>query len=151
MATAVFAGSFDPFTIGHADIVARALPLFDKVVIAIGYNENKANGGYSAERRRDTISRRYASESRVEVMTYTGLTVELARRIGADLLLRGARSSIDFEYERNLADTNRGIAGVETVILMSRPELAFVSSSMVRELIHNGYDVSRYVAVDDYK
>ncbi|MDE7496987.1 MAG: pantetheine-phosphate adenylyltransferase [Muribaculaceae bacterium] len=149
MATAIFAGSFDPFTIGHADIVERGLRIFDKVIIAIGYNEHK-KGMVTAERRCATIAERYAKDDRINVITYQGLTVDLVKRTGADAILRGARSGSDFEFERNLADTNRAIAGVETVILVARPEYAFVSSSMVRELIHNGYDAERFVAVKDY-
>lgn len=150
MSTAIYAGSFDPFTMGHADIVERGLKIFDKITIAIGYNENKREM-VPAHRRAETISRLYADNEAVDVRVYSGLTVELVRQTGADAILRGARSALDFEFERTLADTNREIAGVETVILPARPELAFVSSSMVRELLHNGYDVSRYVAVDDYR
>ncbi|MBD5203477.1 MAG: pantetheine-phosphate adenylyltransferase [Bacteroidales bacterium] len=150
MGTAVFAGSFDPFTVGHADIVQRALRLFGKVIIAVGYNENKRYM-LPTDRRIAAIASLYASDPRVEVCGYEGLTVDFVRRTGADFILRGARSAIDFEFERTLADTNRAVAGVETVILFSRPELAFVSSSMVRELIHNGYDVTSYVAVADYR
>lgn len=150
MATAIFAGSFDPFTIGHADIVERGLRLFDKVIIAIGYNENK-KAMATQERRMYAIEEKYKGNPAVEVMLYTGLTVDLVRLTGADALLRGARSGQDFEFERNLADTNRAIAGVETVILVARPEYAFISSSMVRELIHNGYDVERFVAVGEYR
>lgn len=149
MSTAIFAGSFNPFTVGHADIVERGLRIFDRIVIGIGYNEHKC-GHSSCESRRDAIARLYAGENRVEVAVYSGLTVDFARRCGADVLLRGARGSSDFEYERNLADTNMAVAGMETVILVARPQLAFVSSSMVRELLHNGYDVSRFVAVDDF-
>ncbi len=149
MSTAVFAGSFDPFTVGHADIVERGLHVFDNIIIGIGYNEHKS-GSSSCDNRRQAIERLYAGEPRVKVLVYTGLTVEFVRRCGADVLLRGARGSADFEYERNLADTNRAVAGVETVILVARPEFAFVSSSMVRELMHNGFDVSRFVAVDSY-
>ena len=150
MTTAIFAGSFDPFTVGHADIVERGLRLFDKIIIAIGYNENK-KAMTDPQRRMATIAEKYNGNPAVEVMLYTGLTVDLLRRTGADALLRGARSGMDFEFERNLADTNRAIAGVETVILVARPEYAFISSSMVRELIHNGYDVERFVAVKDYR
>lgn len=144
MAIALFPGSFDPFTLGHADIVERGLKIFEKIIIAIGHNEHK-RGMQSEEERCATIRNFYPDGNRVEIKRYTGLTVDFARKTGADCILRGARNSLDFEFERNLADTNRELTGVETVILISRPELSFISSSMVRELIHNGYDVSRFL------
>lgn len=147
---ALFPGSFNPFTLGHADIVERGLWLFDKVVIAIGYNEHKSAPG-SMEERLSGIRRVYAGNPSVEVISYSGLTVDMARRLGAVAILRGARNNSDFEYERNLADVNREIAGIETVILVSRPELSFVSGSMARELQHNGYDISRYLPAESGK
>lgn len=140
---ALFAGSFNPFTTGHADIVERGLELFDRVVIAIGYNIAKGEGNVAE--REATLRELYADEPRVEIVTYSGLTVDLAKRMGCDLLLRGVRSVADFEYERNLADINRKISGLETVMLMTRPELACVSSSAVRELVANGYDVTEFL------
>ena len=145
MKTALFAGSFDPFTIGHKAIVSRGLDIFDRIIIGIGYNENKC-GTWPVETRLEAIRELYEKEPRVQVEAYTGLTVDFARKAGASFLLRGVRGTIDFEYERNLADINREIAGIETVILVSEASLAIVSSSMVRELLHNGYDISRYVA-----
>ncbi len=144
---ALFAGSFDPFTIGHFSIVRRSLAIFDSVVVAIGYNEHKP-GMWSTEQRVEAISRLFHDEKRVEVFSYTGLTVDFARKCHADALLRGVRTVADFEYERTLADTNRAICGIESVLLFSLPELSFISSSMVRELIHNGYDASKYIAGD---
>ena len=144
---ALFAGSFDPFTIGHFSIVRRSLAIFDSVVVAIGYNEHKP-GMWSTEQRVEAISRLFHDEKRVEVFSYTGLTVDFARECHADALLRGVRTVADFEYERTLADTNRAICGIESVLLFSLPELSFISSSMVRELIHNGYDASKYIAGD---
>lgn len=143
----VFAGSFDPFTIGHLSIVERAVKLFGKVVVAVGYNEHKP-GMWTAEQRVEAISRLFEGNPDVEVTSYQGLTATFARGQGADALLRGVRSVSDFEYERNLADTNREVFGVETVFLLAEPKTAFVSSSMVRELIHNGYDPSEYIAGD---
>lgn len=138
---AIFAGSFDPFTIGHADIVQRGLSLFDRIIVAIGVNPAKQTHNQVLE----TISRLYENESRVTVMTYTGLTVELAYRTGACALLRGIRSVKDMEYERDMADINMRLGSVETVFLMSRPELAAVSSSIVRELMGLGQDVSAFL------
>lgn len=141
---ALFAGSFDPFTIGHQSIVERGLALFDRIVIGIGANACKHSASTPAERR-DAISALYADEPRVEVRIIDGLTAEAARACGAKFLLRGVRSTADFEYERNLADINRAISGVESVMLYSLPELAMVSSSMVRELQSYGADVSRFL------
>lgn len=141
----IFAGSFDPFTIGHRSIVDRALKMFDNVVVAIGYNEHKP-GEWTVEQRKEAISALYAREPRVEVAAYSGLTFDFARQHGADALLRGVRSVADFEYERNLADANRAIGGLETLFIISEPQYSFVSSSLVRELIHNGYDASEYIA-----
>lgn len=140
----LFAGSFDPFTTGHADIVARALRLADSVVIAVGVNENKKCMFTSAERV-EAISRYYSADPRIEVMSYNGLTVDLASQIDADALLRGVRSSIDFEFERNLADVNREIAGLDTVLLMADQKLQHISSSMVRELHSFGHSVKGMV------
>lgn len=144
---ALFAGSFDPFTVGHLSIVRRALRMFDSVTVAIGYNEHKP-GEWSVETRKAAIAALFESEPRVEVTVYNGLTVAHAKEIGADVLLRGVRSAVDFEYERNLADVNRDLCGIETALIFAEPAFSFVSSSMVRELIHNGFDASKYVAGD---
>ena len=144
MKTAVFPGSFDPFTIGHKDIADRALAFFDHLVIAVGYNPAKP-GSMPVEERIDAISAIYAGDERVSVKPYTGLTVEFAKREGASFMVRGLREVKDFEYERNLADTNSAISDIETVFLIARPELGFVSSSMVRELMANGYDASKFL------
>lgn len=138
--TALFPGSFDPFTIGHYSIVERALPLFDKIIIAIGVNEQKRNL-YTGEQRKDMIERLYADEPRVSVMCYNCLTVDLALRENAGFILRGVRMIADFEYEKNLAEVNRDLAGIETVLLYTLPEYSHISSSIVRELLHYGRDV----------
>lgn len=148
MRIAVFPGSFDPFTIGHKDIVDRALAIFDKVVVAIGYNEHKPSAGSIAERM-SAISQVYCSNSAVSVESYSGLTVDFARSVGAGFIIRGLREVKDFEYERNLADTNAAISGIETVFLVARPEYGFISSSMVRELANNGYDPSQFLPKTD--
>lgn len=143
MATALFPGSFNPFTLGHADIVSRGLEIFDSIVIAVGVNAGKAPADAEAVAR--PIRTLYADEPRVSVVTYNTLTIELARRLGAGFLLRGVRSVKDFEYERDMADVNRQLSGLESVILFSRPELAAISSSVVRELQSYGQDVSRFL------
>lgn len=142
---ALFPGSFNPFTIGHKSVVDRALPLFDRIIIAIGYNEEKQSDPDELPRRIRAIARLYEDEPGVEVYTYEGLTVDFARQMGAKWLLRGVRSVKDFEYERTLADVNRRIAGLETVLLYTLPEHSSVSSSMVRELQRYGADVSEFL------
>lgn len=142
--TAIFTGSFDPFTIGHDDILRRALPLFSRIVIGVGINERKQYM-LSAEERCAAISRIYEGEAKIEVKVYSDLTVDFARREGAAYIIKGVRSVKDFEYEREQADINRQLSGVETLLLYSDPRFSSVSSSMVRELIHFGQDVSRYL------
>ena len=140
MKTALFAGSFNPYTRGHHAIVQRALAIFDRVVVAIGCNMGKEGAVDTAERRK-AIEKVYADEPRVQVAVYSGLTMDYARSIGATALLRGVRSVKDFEYERDLADVNMRMGGIETVILMSSPDNAAISSSLVRELMAYGKDV----------
>ena len=142
--TGIFTGSFDPYTIGHDDILRRALPLFDHIVIGIGVNERKSYM-QSAEERMKTIKAIYADEPKVEVKTYNDLTIDFARRESASYIIKGVRSVKDFEYERDQADINRQLSGVETLLLYADPRYSAVSSSMVRELIHFGQDVSRFL------
>lgn len=146
MKTGIFTGSFDPFTVGHADIVRRALPLFDRIVIGVGVNERKVCM-QTAGRRVEAIASLYAAEPRVEVRTYSDLTVDFARREHAGFIIQGVRSMRDFEYEREQADINRRIGGVETVLLFAAPQYESVSSSMVRELIHFGRSVDEFLPV----
>ena len=142
--TGIFTGSFDPFTVGHDDILRRALPLFSRIVIGVGVNERKQYM-LSAEERCAAIRRIYEGEAKIEVKVYSDLTVDFARREGAAYIIKGVRSVKDFEYEREQADINRQLSGVETLLLYSDPRYSSVSSSMVRELIHFGQDVSRYL------
>ena len=144
MKTGVFVGSFDPYTIGHHDILKRALPLFDQVVVGVGVNEHK-QCMCSAQERLERIAALYADDPRVRVEQYSGLTVDFARRHGAGFIIKGVRSIKDFEYEREQADVNRQISGIDTLLLMASPALASVSSSVVRELIHYGKDVSAFL------
>ena len=141
---ALFAGTFDPFTKGHHALIKRALPLFDKIIIAIGNNSEK-RCMFTIEERVAAIEKLYTEESRVEVKIYNCLTVDFARKVGATALLRGARSIKDFEYERELADINLKIGGIDTVLLISEAEHASVSSSVVKELIKYGKDVSQFL------
>ena len=137
----LFPGSFDPFTRGHDDIVKRALGLFDEVIIAVGYNESK-KGWLTPEERVRTISKLYADEPSITVESYTGLTVDFAREHGVTAIIRGVRTTADFEYEMQMADVNRQLAGIETILLPASPQLSSISSSVVRELAHFGRDVS---------
>lgn len=143
MKTGVFVGSFNPFTIGHESIVRRSLALFDKLVIGVGVNTAKEDN--EGESRVGQIARLYANEPRVEVRSYTDLTVEFARREGAQFIVKGVRSVKDFEYEREQADINRRLSGLETVLLFAEPGMEAVSSSLVRELQRFGRDVSEFL------
>ena len=140
----LFPGSFDPFTLGHDDIVRRALMLFDEVVVAIGYNEQKS-GWKPVEERIASIRKLYEDEPRVRVESYTGLTVDFAKEQGITAIIRGVRTTKDFEYELQLADMNRRLTGIETILLPASPEFASLSSSLVRELARFGRDISTFL------
>ena len=124
--TAVFAGSFDPYTVGHHDVVERGLALFDRIVVCVGVNARKSDVTGTAEERVEAIRRIYAGEPRVAVAAWRGLTVDFARGCGACALLRGVRSVKDFEYDRDLADANLRIGGIETVLLYASTEYSWV-------------------------
>lgn len=142
---AVFPGSFDPITKGHADIVRRALPLFDKIIIAIGLNSQKQSL-YSLEQRMQWIREVFKDEKKVLVESYEGLTVNFCESRKATYLLRGIRSSADFEYEKTIAHLNNDMMpGLETILILSRPELSSVSSTIVREIIRGKGKVSKFV------
>lgn len=142
---AFFPGSFDPFTRGHQSLVDRGLEIFDTVVIAVGISATKPVTAEALAARLEPIRRLYANEPRVEVISYSGLTVDAARQHGCNVMLRGIRNAIDMEYERSLADVNRRISGMETVFLFTLPELSAVSSSVVRELERYGHDVTPFL------
>jgi len=143
--TALFAGSFDPYTLGHHSIVERGLKIFDRIIIAVGINIDKQTGT-DIRTRLETIRHIYEAQPRVEVTAYSGLTVDIADSYGAGFLLRGARSVKDFEYERTLADVNRRIGhGIETVILPALPELEWISSTVLRDMALHGRDITPYL------
>ena len=146
MTTAIFAGSFDPFTIGHEDIARRALQIVDHLVIGVGINEQKKYW-LSTDERISAITQLFADEPRVTVKGYSDLTIDFAKREGARFVVKGVRSVKDFEYEREQADINRLITHgeVETLLLYAEPHLSSISSSMVRELMHFGQDVSQFL------
>ena len=144
MTTAIFPGSFDPFTIGHYDIVKRGLALFDHIIIGIGHNSKKQSSFPLGQRIKD-IQQVFANEPRVKVTAYEGLTIDFAATHHAQCILRGVRSVQDFEYERNIAEANKQLCGIETVLLYTKPEYAHISSSLVRELYSYNRDITPYL------
>ena len=145
MKICLFPGTFDPVTLGHTDIIDRALPLFDKLVIGIGRNVNK-EPMFSEELRLEWIREIYKGNPQVEALAYDGLTVECCKRIGANFILRGIRYVNDFEYEKAIADMNRSLDGnVDTVFLTCLPQFTSVASTLVRDVIRNGGDATPFL------
>jgi pantetheine-phosphate adenylyltransferase len=145
MRICLFPGTFDPLTLGHVDIINRALPLFDKIVVGIGINNAKAPM-FSPEQRVDWIKEIYKDEERVEGAFYEGLTINFCRKIGAHFILRGIRYVSDFEYEKTIADANRTLdKSIETVFLTGEPKYTSVASTIVRDIIRNGGDASPFL------
>lgn len=141
----LFPGTFDPVTLGHIDIINRAIPLFDKVVIGIGRNANKVPM-FNEELRLQWIKDIYANEPRVDAVIYEGLTVKCCKEVGADFILRGIRYVNDFEYEKAIADMNRSMNGhIETIFLTCLPQYTSVASTLVRDVLKNGGDVSQFL------
>jgi pantetheine-phosphate adenylyltransferase len=141
----LFPGTFDPITFGHLDIMERALPLFDKLVIGIGVNANKAPM-FSPEQRAAWINELFKNEPKVETVTYEGLTVDCCQRVGASYILRGIRYVNDFEYEKAIADMNRSLdPAIETIFLTCLPKYTSVASTLVRDVIRHGGDVGQFV------
>jgi pantetheine-phosphate adenylyltransferase len=152
---AVFPGSFDPLTIGHEAIVRRALNLFDEIIIAVGANALKKSF-YSLDIRKEIISKVFQNESRVRIAHYEGLTVDFCKKNGAGYILRGLRTSADFEFERAIAQVNKVLAaGIETVFILTVPEHSHINSSIIRDIIRSGGDASMFVPsaikLADYK
>jgi pantetheine-phosphate adenylyltransferase len=145
MKKAVFPGSFDPITKGHESIIRRALPLFDEIVIGIGFNTNK-HYYFSQDRRERFIEKVFEGEQKIKVKSYSGLTISFCKEIGAGYILRGLRTSADYEFERAIAQMNQSMAPeVETIFLVSEPSLSHISSTIVRDiLLYNG-DISAFV------
>ena len=139
MKRALFPGSFDPITLGHYDIIKRALDLFDEIVVAIGVNGDK-NYMFTVEQRKEFIEQAFADETKVKVTTYQGLTVDFCKEIDAQFILRGLRNPADFEFEKAIAHTNRKLSQIETVFLLTAARTSFISSSIVRDVIRNHGD-----------
>ncbi len=144
MKRAVFPGSFDPLTLGHTDIIDRALPLFDEIIIAIGTNSSKEYM-FSLDKRKSFIEKTYVNEPKIKVDTYKGLTIEYCKKINSDYILRGLRNPADFEFEKAIAHTNRKMSKIETVFLLTSANTSYISSSIIRDILRNGGDVSLLV------
>ena len=143
--TCLFPGTFDPVTLGHTDIIDRALPLFDRLVIGIGRNVNK-QPMFSEQQRLEWVNEIYRFNDKVEAVVYDGLTINCCRAVGANFILRGIRYVNDFEYEKAIADMNRSLAGnIETIFLTCLPEFTSVASTLVRDVLKNGGDVSKFL------
>lgn len=142
---AIFPGSFDPFTVGHESVVRRALPLFDKIIIMIGYNSNKKTF-YPLEKRKGWIKKVFKNEPSVSIGKFEGLTVDYCKKVHANYILRGIRTAADFEYERAIAQTNKQMyPKIETVFLLTTPEHTPVTSSIVRDILRHGGDASMFL------
>ncbi|MBR0503580.1 MAG: pantetheine-phosphate adenylyltransferase [Paludibacteraceae bacterium] len=144
MSLAIFPGSFDPFTVGHYSVVMRALSFVDKVIVSIGVNEAKKTL-FSVEKREEIVRKVFKDEPRVSVRSYDCLTVDFAKQMGATIILRGSRSIQDFEYERTIADANRHISGIDTVLLFTEPQHSFISSTVVRDVLKYGKDITCFL------
>ena len=145
MKIALFPGSFDPITIAHVDILKRALPLFDKIVVGIGLNSSKQSF-LSASKREEIVREVVSAYPSVSVQTYEGLTVDFCKKIDATYMVRGVRSVGDFEYEKAIAQINQTMMPeMETIILLSKPEYSAISSTIVRDILRNNGDVSKFL------
>ncbi len=144
MKRAIFPGSFDPITLGHYDIIRRGLTLFDEVIVAIGENSIKSYM-FTVDERKQFVEDAFRDESRIKVKVYQGLTVDFCKAMDVKFILRGLRNPADFEFEKAIAHTNRDLAPIETVFLLTSAETSYISSSIVREIIRNNGDVSKLV------
>ena len=144
MKRAIFPGTFDPFTLGHLDILNRSKLIFDEVIIGIGKNDEKTSM-FSIEKRIELIKSIISKEDKIEVMSYNGLTIDFCKKVNADFIVRGVRNNGDFEFEKAIARTNRLLSKIETVFLLTSAKTSFISSSIVRDLIKNNGDYSELV------
>ena len=142
---AMFPGSFSPFSIGHQSVIEKALPLFDKIIISIGINSEK-DQYFSIQERMQWIESVYGDNEKIEIKRYEGLTVDFCKKEGANFILRGLRDSHDFKFEKNIAQMNKDLnPDIETIFIITPPELSHISSSLIRDIIKNGGDVSKFI------
>ena len=144
MKKAVFPGSFDPITLGHVDLIYRGLEIFDEIIIAIGVNDDKKQL-FSLEDKIQQIKNTFINEPRIEVASYKGLTIDFCKSVNSKYILRGLRNSSDFNYEQSIAQTNSSLSSIESVFLISSPQLAHISSTIVRDIIRNEGDYKNFV------
>jgi pantetheine-phosphate adenylyltransferase len=144
MNRAVFPGSFDPITLGHEDIIKRAIPIFDEIIVAIGINNEKKHL-FNNNVKIKFIEKTFKNENKIKVKTYKGLTINFCRENNIKTILRGIRNPSDFEFEKSIAHTNYKLSGIETVFLITNPEFSYISSSIVREIINNNGDYKKLV------
>ena len=144
MKKAIFPGSFDPITLGHVDIINRGVTLFDEIIVAVGENSSK-DYMFSLEKRINFIKVKFKNNPKVRVMNYSGLTVDFCKEIGVDFIMRGLRNPADFEFEKDIALTNRHLSKLETIFLLTSSQTSFISSSIVREIIKHGGDFKKLV------
>jgi pantetheine-phosphate adenylyltransferase len=147
MRRAVFPGSFDPITLGHVDIIERALPLFDEIVVAIGINAEKKYM-WSLNDRKSFLEKTFSNEPKIRIDTYTGLTAEFCKTVNAQYILRGLRNASDFAYEQTIAQANDNAFGVDSLFIMGSPEMSYISSTVVRDIARHGGDFSAFVPKD---
>ena len=143
--TALFPGSFDPITVGHESVIRRALPMFDKIIVGVGINSEKS-AMLSSEKRVELIKKVFADEPKVEVVTYSGLTVDFCKAHDISFILRGLRTSADFEFERSIGHANQLLdKNIETIFMLTLPEHTFISSSIVRDIAKHNGDISAFL------
>jgi len=144
MKKAVFPGSFDPITLGHVDIIYRGLEIFDEIIIAIGVNADKKQL-FPLEDKIQQIKNAFINEPRIKVASYKGLTIDFCKSVNSKYILRGLRNSSDFNYEQSIAQTNSSLSSIESIFLISSPQLAHISSTIVRDIIRNEGDYKNFV------
>ena len=144
MKRAVFPGSFDPITLGHCEIIKKAVNIFDEVIVAVGYNPEKKYH-FSINQRLEFIENEFANNKKVKIKSYDGLTADFCEKIDSKYIVRGLRNSADFEFEKKIAHFNNSLKKLETIFVLTSPENSFISSSIVREIINNNGDIKKFV------